>query len=584
MNSNAFFPLRLQLPDGKEYQCTRQTVSVGRSAECDIVFSSSRTISRRHAEIYFREGVWYIRDTNSVNGTEVNGRKLPPMEECALDVGDRIRLAPDVTLEVLPTPTAPGRDWRNDTVGFEPVVPAVGASIAQCTVCGHYFDLSRSKFCPNCGFQHGTVRQPRDSTVTMEKPRQNTGEFCPKCGNRASGLFCNMCGSRLDGRGNSTAFWDGEDSTALLNEQSRAPEYPRSMPAPAPSMAPPPPAPSMAPPPAPSRSSRPAPAPAPSMAPSPAPAAAKAPAKKPGLFGKLFGGKKAAEPAPSRTVPPAVPYQVPAQAAPPQPVSPQTDDIQFRGAAPRNINPGEYFTVKIMMYREDDYQRADRETAAVAEEVKAASSSVFQASRGQEFRIVLQSPDVELDTESETLRWNGIFAAADFEVLLPDTYDRKQLRLRGRVYSGDAVLTDLKLILQVSAPAPQDVVCEKVRMQTAFISYASADRAKVVARLQGIMLARPDMDLFFDVESLRRGEAWEPRLYKEISQRDLFYLFWSHNAAASEWVQKELEYAVEQKTVEFIEPIPLEGPDICPPPASLMCKHFNDWTLRYLNN
>ena len=52
----------------------------------------------------------------------------------------------------------------------------------------------------------------------------------------------------------------------------------------------------------------------------------------------------------------------------------------------------------------------------------------------------------------------------------------------------------------------------------------------------------------------------------------------------SEWVKKELEYAVSQKTVEFIEPIPLEQPDVCPPPESLMCKHFNDWTLRYLNN
>ena len=276
--------------------------------------------------------------------------------------------------------------------------------------------------------------------------------------------------------------------------------------------------------------------------------------------------------------------EAPPAFVPPQPAAPQADDVQFRGAAPQNINPGEYFTVKIMMYREDDYARADRETAAVADQVKAASSGVFQASRGQNFRIVLQSPDIDLDAGDEILVWNGVFAAADFEVYLPDGYDRKQLRLRGRVYSGDAVLTDLKLILQVSAPAPQQVVCEKVRMQTAFISYASADRAKVVARLQGIMLARPDMDLFFDVESLRRGEAWEPRLYKEISQRDLFYLFWSHNAAASEWVRKELEYAVTQKTVEFIEPIPLEQPDVCPPPESLMCKHFNDWTLRYLNN
>ena len=105
-----------------------------------------------------------------------------------------------------------------------------------------------------------------------------------------------------------------------------------------------------------------------------------------------------------------------------------------------------------------------------------------------------------------------------------------------------------------------------------------------MARIQGIQLARPDMDLFIDVEKLRRGEQWKPRLYQEIADRDLFYLFWSSNAAASEWVQEELRFAMEKKTADYIEPIPLESPDVCPPPQCLNDKHFNDWTLRYLNN
>lgn len=258
------------------------------------------------------------------------------------------------------------------------------------------------------------------------------------------------------------------------------------------------------------------------------------------------------------------------------------DDVQFRATAPKKLEPGEYFPVKIMMYREDDHERADRESALVADETKSDSSSVFQAEVGQEFRIVLQSPDIPLDGESQTLVWNGKFAAATFEAFLPGDYSGKQLRLRGRVYSGDAVLTDLKLILQVNAPAEQVAVCEKVKLTTAFLSYASADRERVVARIQGIQAARPDMDLFFDVESLRCGEIWETRLYREIASRDLFYLFWSRNAAASRWVAKELEYAVSKKTLDFIEPIPLESPETCPPPRSLNVKHFNDWTLRYI--
>ena len=260
------------------------------------------------------------------------------------------------------------------------------------------------------------------------------------------------------------------------------------------------------------------------------------------------------------------------------------DDVQFRATAPKKLEPGKYFPVKIMMYREDDYARADRESALVADETKSDSSSVFQAEVGQEFRIVLQSSDISLDGESQTLVWNGKFAAATFESFLPVGYSGKQVRLRGRVYSGDAVLTDLKLILQVNAPAEQSAVCEKVKLTTAFLSYASADRERVVARIQGIQAARPDMDLFFDVESLRCGEIWEARLYREIASRDLFYLFWSRNAAASKWVAKELDYAVSKKTLDFIEPIPLESPETCAPPRSLNVKHFNDWTLRYIKS
>lgn len=259
-----------------------------------------------------------------------------------------------------------------------------------------------------------------------------------------------------------------------------------------------------------------------------------------------------------------------------------TDEVQFRGAAPATLSPGEYFPVKIMMYRENDYARADREGAALADKVKIASSSVFEAQKGQVFRLVLQSPDMEIEDNAGELRWNGTYAAADFEVLLPEDYEKKQVRLRGRVYSGDAILTDLKLILSVNAPQQQEIPCEKTIFRSAFISYDHKDLPLVLSRVQGIQLARPDMDLFIDMHSLNRGEHWESRLYNEILRRDLFYLFWSSNAAKSEWVNRELTYALSNKNEDAIEPIPLEPPEICPPPPALQNRHFGDWTLHYL--
>lgn len=503
--------LRLRLEDtGREFTTDKDKIIIGRSREYDLAYPDSRVLSRRHAEIFCRGGIWYLTDCGSVNGTWLNRERLAPGEERQLKPGDVIELARTHRIVFLEgkNPTA----WRENTVDLGDWQPPVKKAV-----------------------------------------------FCHCCGAEVTGVFCDRCGSRVGGA---------------------TPPPPMPSPGMAPSPRPSMPSPGMAPPPMPSPGMAPAPMPsmpAPSMAPSRAPAP-----KKQGLLSKLFGGKPKESKAPPAA--PFVPVSAPVVPAAPVQETVTPDDVQFRGTAPQTILPGEYFPVKIMMYREDDYQRADRESAAVADSVKSASSSVFQAAKGQQFRIALQSPDIELDCETQQLSWNGKFAAADFEVYLPEGYDRRQLRLRGRVYSGDAVLTDLKLILQVGVAQSQEIACEKVRLRSAFISYASADRAKVVARIQGIQLACPDMDLFFDVESLRRGESWESRLYQEIAGRDLFYLFWSKNAATSEWVKKELQYALSRKTVDFIEPIPLEGPEVCPPPESLMGKHFNDWTLRYLNN
>ena len=85
----------------------------------------------------------------------------------------------------------------------------------------------------------------------------------------------------------------------------------------------------------------------------------------------------------------------------------------------------------------------------------------------------------------------------------------------------------------------------------------SADREKVLPRLQGMQHTVPNLDIFMDIISLRGGQDWEKRLMDEITLADIFSLFWSHNALKSEWVEKEWKRAYEQKGIDFIEPIPL---------------------------
>lgn len=59
----------------------------------DFCIPDNNSVSRSHAAILCRGGVFYIVDNNSLNYTFVNGNKINPGQEVKLNSGDKIRLA-----------------------------------------------------------------------------------------------------------------------------------------------------------------------------------------------------------------------------------------------------------------------------------------------------------------------------------------------------------------------------------------------------------------------------------------------------------------------------------------------------------
>ncbi len=78
---------------GEEYCLSGESCILGSGAQADIAIQDNKTISRRHARIFFNGGSYFIEDTGSTNGTTVNGELLREREPYKLENMSRIMLS-----------------------------------------------------------------------------------------------------------------------------------------------------------------------------------------------------------------------------------------------------------------------------------------------------------------------------------------------------------------------------------------------------------------------------------------------------------------------------------------------------------
>jgi hypothetical protein len=204
--------------------------------------------------------------------------------------------------------------------------------------------------------------------------------------------------------------------------------------------------------------------------------------------------------------------------------------------------------------------------------------------RGAIIEVHVSIPTLVVDDCDDVMAWEGDIANATFPITIP--VDAEPGTHAGYVafYAEGLQIAKLHFLVDVrrNGTPSEPIHWSQERYRTAFASYASKDRDEVLARVQGIQKAIPNLDIFLDVASLRSGEKWAERLLVEVTGRDVFYLFWSLNAKNSTWVEKEWRTALEVRGIDYIDPVPLVPPDEAPPPPELATHlHFNDWTLAY---
>jgi len=205
-----------------------------------------------------------------------------------------------------------------------------------------------------------------------------------------------------------------------------------------------------------------------------------------------------------------------------------------------------------------------------AEEVRAASETARQSvSREAEVQVVPQAEGLSFSPSQQFLSLWEDWQAAEFR------FRAAADRIGGACNGSVMFLVEGVLIAEVPVSvfvraAEADAVFGDEMAQVAaspyrriFPSHSHRD-LEIVAACERYAEMCGDQYLR-DVRQLRTGEEWSPRLLELIDEADVFQLFWSPNAAQSQYVEEEWRHALGKQAPSFVRPIYWQEPLIDPP-------------------
>ena len=134
--------------------------------------------------------------------------------------------------------------------------------------------------------------------------------------------------------------------------------------------------------------------------------------------------------------------------------------------------------------------------------------------------------------------WHGAFTKCSFDYFVPKDIDVNELSCLTMLSVNGAPIGEMRFLTRI-VEAPRQLNPEIIshKYNRVFISYAHKDEAQVKSFHEGLNIA--GIEHFFDRTYLKIGDVFPQVIQDYINTADLFVLFWSKNAAESEYVRKE---------------------------------------------
>ncbi len=264
-----------------------------------------------------------------------------------------------------------------------------------------------------------------------------------------------------------------------------------------------------------------------------------------------------------------------------------TQEVHLGTAAPRSVYPSQEFVARFAAYTLETRSEVER----IITQETSPSSLRLDSERcnwrlGTKVTVRLQAQDVEIQNPIQTFKWNGSWHILRFDAKVSVTAKVETIILKFDVAVEGVPIVAIRPEITVStiigrSTASNPVFTGQKSPTTAFASYSSKDKRDVLGRVRSLQIFT-DIDVFLDCLSIRPGEQWKPTIKDEIAKREIFWLFWSRNALASEWVQWEWQTALDVKSISAIQPHPLEPCEVAPAPKRLESLQFGamyEWYL-----
>lgn len=82
---------------GKTKTLSNKIISIGRGKTNQLIIADNK-VSRYHALVYFKNDNAYIKDTDSLNGTFINDKRIESGKNIKLKNGDKIKVGTTVII------------------------------------------------------------------------------------------------------------------------------------------------------------------------------------------------------------------------------------------------------------------------------------------------------------------------------------------------------------------------------------------------------------------------------------------------------------------------------------------------------